>query len=281
MKTVLDCIETGTRYLEDRGVEDARRNMQLLMAHQLGCSRTELYMSFDRPMAEDELVPLRGLLKKRGQGTPLQHLLGTVEFGGREFRTDGRALIPRPETEELAEFASALPFPRPARVLDMGTGSGVLGLTIAAVLGENCREAVLVDLSGAALELAAENARALDITATFLQSDLCEGVAGQFELIVANLPYVPEGDRGTLSPEVLNDPEAALFAGPDGLDLYRRFLPEAAERLADGGVVALEFGIGQAEALLELMTQAQLPHPRIRKDLSGIERFAIAGPPES
>lgn len=281
MKTVLDCIETGTRYLEDRGVEDARRNMQLLMAHQLGCSRTELYMSFDRPMAEDDLVPLRGLLKKRGQGTPLQHLLGTVEFCGREFRTDGRALIPRPETEELAELVPTLEFPRPARLLDMGTGSGVLGLTVAAALGDDCREAVLVDCSGAALELAAENARSLGIAATFLQSDLFEGLDGSFDLLVANLPYVPEADRATLSQEVLNDPEAALFAGPDGLDLFRRFIPAAAERLAEGGVLAMEFGIGQAGALLALMKEADLPHPRIRKDLSGTERFAIAGPPES
>lgn len=281
MKTVLDCIESGTRYLEDRGVEDARRNMQLLMAHQLGCSRTELYMCFDRPMAEDDLAPLRALLKKRGQGAPLQHLLGTVEFAGREFRTDGRALVPRPETEELAELVLALQFPRPCRFLDMGTGSGVLGLTIAAALGKDCREAVLVDFSGAALELAAENARSLDLAVTFLRSDLFEGVDGLFDLIVANLPYVPEADRSALSKEVLNDPETALFAGADGLDLFRRFLPAAAERLADGGVLAMEFGVGQAEALMEIMADADLPHPRVRRDLSGHERFAIAGPPES
>lgn len=278
MKTVLDCIETGTRYLQDRGIEDSRRNMQLLMAHQLGCSRTELYMSFDRPLTEDDLVPLRELLKRRGQGTPLQHLLGTVEFRGREFRTDGRALIPRPETEELAELVLALGFPRPARVLDMGTGSGVLGLSVAADLGEACREAVLVDRSAAALELASENARALGIPATLLQSDLFGGVEGVFDLIVANLPYVPESERGSLSREVLSDPPAALFAGPDGLDVYRRFVPGCADRLTGGGVLAMEIGTGQAGSLLELMTAAGLAHPRILNDMSGAARFAIAGP---
>lgn len=278
MKTVLDCIETGTRYLQDRGVEDSRRNMQLLMAHQLGCSRTELYMSFDRPLTEEQLVPLRALLKKRGQGTPLQHLLGTVEFRGREYRTDGRALIPRPETEELAELVPGLQFPRPARILDMGTGSGVLGLSVAADLGEACREAVLVDQSAAALELASENARTLGLSATLLQSDLFEGVDGSFDLIVANLPYVPEVDRDSLSREVRNDPPAALFSGPDGLDLYRRFVPDCAVRLTEGGALAMEFGIGQADALLELMSSAGLTDPRILNDMSGSARFAIAGP---
>lgn len=278
MKTVLDCIETGTRYLQDRGIEDCRRNMQLLMAHQLGCSRTELYMCFDRPMSEDQLVPLRDLLKKRGQGTPLQHLLGTVEFRGREFRTDGRALIPRPETEELAELVLAPGFPRPARILDMGTGSGVLGLSVTADLADACREAVLVDISAAALELASENARMMGIPATFLQSDLFDGVTGEFDLIAANLPYVPEADRESLSREVLNDPPAALFAGPDGLDVYRRFVPETAERLTEGGVLAMEFGIGQEESLMALMGEAGLENPRILNDMSGTARFAIAGP---
>ena len=278
MKTVLDCIESGTRYLEDRSIEDARRSMQLLVAHQLGCSRTELYMSFDRQMQDDDLAPLRELLKKRGQGVPLQHLLGTVEFCGREFRTDGRALIPRPETEELAEAVLQLPFPRPCRMLDMGAGSGVLGLSIAGGLGEGCSEAVLADQSEAALELASENSRALGVPATFLRSDLFDGVEGTFDLIVANLPYVPETDRASLSREVRNDPDAALFAGPDGLDLFRRFIPEAAKRLNPGGFLAMEFGIDQASALLEMMRQAELPNPRTTNDLSGITRFAFAGP---
>ena len=104
MTTVLDIIDKGTIYLEKKGVLDARRNMQLLIIHQLGCSRVDLYMQFDRPMTEAELIPLRENLKRRGEGEPLQHILGTVEFYRREFKTDSRALIPRPETEELADL---------------------------------------------------------------------------------------------------------------------------------------------------------------------------------
>ena len=137
MKTVLECIQSGTKYLRDRGVDGARRNMEWLVARQMGCSRIELYTQFDRPMTEGELGPLRELLKRRGQGEPLQHLLGTVEFCGREFLCDQRALVPRPETEELIEEALKLEFLRPARVLDMGTGSGVIGITVALSLGDD------------------------------------------------------------------------------------------------------------------------------------------------
>ncbi|MEC9056396.1 MAG: hypothetical protein VX633_13860 [Verrucomicrobiota bacterium] len=103
MKTVLDCLTSGSSYLEGKGVESPRRNMECLLAHQLGCTRIELYAHFDRPLSEGELLPLRELLKRRGQGEPLQHLLGIIEFFGREFTCDSRALIPRPETEELVE----------------------------------------------------------------------------------------------------------------------------------------------------------------------------------
>jgi release factor glutamine methyltransferase len=278
MKTVLDCLESGTRYLTKHAVEDARSNMQWLMAHQLECSRTELYMRFDRPLGESELAPLREMLKKRGDGIPLQHILGTVEFLGREFRTDARALIPRPETEELAEALLKLPISRPCRLLDMGTGSGVLGLSLAAALGEECREAVLSDVSEAALELAGENAGLLDLSPTLVQGDLFEPVDGSFDLIVANLPYVPEGERGGLSREVGHDPETALFSGADGLDLLRRFLAEVPPHLAPDGILAMEFGIDQSDTLLELMKSAGLSNPRIESDLSGIARFAFAGP---
>ena len=202
MKTVLDCLETGTSYLEDRGIDGARRNMEWLVSHQIGCSRIELYTHFDRPIPESELMPLRKLLKCRGRGEPLQHLLGTVEFCRREFACDKRALIPRPETEELVEEALKLEFPRPARVLDMGTGSGVMGITIALALASSCSEAVLADISPEALGLAQDNAERHGLTAVLLESDYFTAVTGTFELIVANLPYIAESERKNLSREV-------------------------------------------------------------------------------
>jgi release factor glutamine methyltransferase len=277
MTTVLEILDKGTAYLAKKGIEDARRNMQLLVAHQLGCTRMDLYLRFDQPMDESDLAPLRDLLKRRGDGVPLQHLLGSVTFHRRDFKTDARALIPRPETEELAEWLlKNLKLPEKPRILDVGCGSGVLGLTLAADLPGS--RAVLADLSPVALDLARENAALLEIpNVTFVESDLFAALAGQtFDLIVANLPYVPETDRPGLSKEVSHDPALALFGGPDGLDVIRRFAPDAARHLAPGGWIALEIGIDQSEQVESLLRAASLTDVLTLKDLSGIPRFPVA-----
>ncbi len=276
MTTVLEILDKGTAYLAKKDIEDARRNMQMLVAHQLNCTRMDLYLRFDQPLEEDQLAPLRDLLKRRGDGVPLQHLLGSVTFHRRDFKTDARALIPRPETEELAEWLlKNVKLPENPRVLDMGCGSGVLGLTLAADLPGS--QAVLADLSPDALDLARENAALLEIpNATFVESDLFSALAGQtFDLIVANLPYVPEIDRPTLSKEVTHDPALALFGGPDGLDLIRRFVPAAKDHLAPGGWLALEIGIDQSEEVESLLRAASLIDVLTLKDLSGIPRFPV------
>lgn len=276
MKTVLETIEAGTAYLEKHGVEDARRNMQMLVAHTLGCTRMELYMRFDRPLAEAELAPLRDHLRKRGEGVPLQHLLGSVWFHEREFRCDARGLIPRPETEELAAMILEKQPPNPPqRILDMGCGSGVLGLTLAAeCLGW---EVVLADVSADALALAAENAQHLGVAnATFVESDLFSAIDGPFHGIVANLPYVPESEKPTLAREVQHDPALALFAGTDGLNIIRRFIPEAFARLAPGGWLALEIGHDQAHQVAECLHDAGFTDIEVRRDFSGIARFPFA-----
>ena len=276
MTTVLEILDKGTAYLAKKGIEDARRNMQMLVAHQLNCTRMDLYLRFDQPLEEDQLAPLRDLLKRRGDGVPLQHLLGSVTFHRRDFKTDARALIPRPETEELAEWLlKNLKLPENPRILDMGCGSGVLGLTLAADLPGS--QAVLADLSPAALDLARENAALLEIpNATFVESDLFSALAGRtFDLIVANLPYVPETDRPTLSKEVAHDPALALFGGPDGLDVIRRFVPAAKDHLAPGGWLALEIGIHQSDEVESLLHAASLTDILTLKDLSGIPRFPV------
>lgn len=278
MKTVLETIDGGTSYLEKRGIEDARRNMQWLVAHQLGCSRMEIYTQFDRPLQEAELAPLREALKKRAEGVPLQHLLGTVCFLDHDFRCDGRALIPRPETEELAEWILSWDLPEDLRVLDMGCGSGVLGLSLAARRPK--WHVVLTDLSSDALSLAAENAKALMLDGVQLvKSDLFGSVIGPFGGIVANLPYVPEGDRQTMAKELEHDPDLALFSGADGLDLLRRFIPEAYEKIHPGGWLALEIGHDQSAEVRKLLEAAGFTDITIKSDLSGIERFPAARKP--
>jgi release factor glutamine methyltransferase len=278
MTTVLETIDSGARYLEKRGIEDARRNMQLLVAGQLGCTRMDLYLQFDRPLDEAQLAPLREALRKRGEGIPLQHLLGTVWFHNREFKTDARALIPRPETEELAEWILSWELPQDQEVLDMGCGSGVLGLTLAAE--RPGWKAVLADVSGAALALARENAGLLQIrNAVFLESDLFAALEGPFDGIAANLPYVPESERAGMQRELLHDPALALFGGADGLDLIRRFIPEAFRHLKPGGWLAMETGHDQASQVAGFLQASGFAGLELKTDLSGIARFHLARRP--
>jgi release factor glutamine methyltransferase len=275
MSTVLETIDGGTRYLEKREIADARRNMQLLVAHQLKCSRMELYVQFDRPLSDTDLQPLREALKLRGEGVPLQHLLGQVLFHRREFKTDARALIPRPETEELAEWLLSLDFPDNQALLDMGCGAGVLGLTLAAE--RPGWQVTLADVSPAALALAKENATALGIANLhWCESDLFSAIAGPFDGIVANLPYVPESERASLSREVLHDPALALFGGPDGLELITRFVPEAFARLKPDGWLALEIGHDQASQVAEILGRCGFRQIEVKTDLSGVPRFPFA-----
>ncbi|KAB2638103.1 MAG: peptide chain release factor N(5)-glutamine methyltransferase [Verrucomicrobia bacterium] len=280
MRTVLETLDGGTRYLEKREIADARRNMQWLVAHQLKCSRMELYVQFDRPLSETDLQPLRENLKLRGEGVPLQHLLGQVPFYHREFKSDARALIPRPETEELAEWLLGMSLPPDLALLDMGCGSGVLGLTLAA---ENPGwQVTLADVSPAALALAQENAAALAIAnLRWCESDLFAAIDGTFDGIVANLPYVAESERADVSREVSHDPPLALFSGADGLDLLKRFIPEAFARLRPGGWLALEIGHDQAFQVGEILGCCGFSDLEIKTDLSGVARFPFARRPAS
>ncbi len=283
MTTVLDTIDKGTTYLEKKGIEGARRNMQLMVTHLLGCSRVELYLQFDRPLTDDELAPLREQLKRRAEGEPLQHILGTVEFYRRDFKTDSRALIPRPETEELASILLQQNLPDSLSLLDMGTGSGVLGLTLAAELGGKCEQATLVDVSHDALALAEENNTLLGLgRVELLWSDLFSNLEDRkFHLIVANLPYIEEGDRNQLSREVQHDPPLALFGGKDGLDIIREFIQQAPAHLHPGGVIALEIGYNQADAVETMLKDGGFQDIHTHKDLNGIPRFPIATLPHN
>ncbi|MCX8237578.1 MAG: peptide chain release factor N(5)-glutamine methyltransferase [Akkermansiaceae bacterium] len=276
MTTILDVLEKGATFLEHKGIADPRLNMELMVAHELGLKRMDLYLRFDQPLEEGQLSSLRDKLKKRGQHIPLQHLNGTVHFGRYEFKSDHRALIPRPETEELVELIEKEALPKPARILDLGCGSGVLGLTLAKNLGTDCSHLVLADLSTEALALCEENAAALEVEATFVKSDLFSSIEAPFDLIVANLPYIAETERSKVEPEVLHDPDMALFSGPDGLDLLRTFCAQCSSYLNPGGLVALEVGYDQGEIISKLLKDAGLTDISVGKDLNEIPRFPLA-----
>ena len=273
---LLEVLRGAERYLADRGVENPRLNAEHLLAHALGLKRMELYLQFDRPLTEAERAPLRDLVKRRGAREPLQHVLGTAEFHGRTFACDKRALVPRPETEQLVELAVELAKANSApTLLDIGTGSGVIALTLALEIPSGSIHAT--DLSPDALALTAENAarHALTDRVTFHQADLLPPGDTKFDLIIANLPYIPADEIAALSPEVRHDPHAALDGGPDGLDLIRRLIDTAPDRLAPRGALLLEIGVSQADAVNALLSARKFRDISVRPDYQNIPRFAV------
>jgi len=276
--TVLEVLQSTTGYFQKRNIDSPRLNAEHLLAHVLSRKRMELYLDFDRQVRESELAPLRELLKRRGSGEPLQHLLGTVEFCGRSFRCDKRALVPRPETEQLVELLISHLKSEIAssRIIDVGTGSGVIALTLAAEFPT--AEIVGADVSDDALMLARENAERLKLAdrVLFLRSNLLESIQPDFDLIVANLPYVSADDRENLSREVLHDPEVALFAGSRGDELMRQLIEDAPSWLRPGGMLAMEIGLGQSETLVAALAEKNYRDILTEKDYSGVIRFLFA-----
>jgi release factor glutamine methyltransferase len=276
MKTVLEVITATTAFFQKSGVESPRLNIEHLLAHVLKKKRMDIYMEFDRALTEAELAPLRELVRRRAQREPLQHLLGTVEFLGLTLKTDARALIPRPETEQLCEMLAADDCAwKGGRIADVGTGSGCIALALAHALPD--ARVTGLDASDDALALARENADRCGLTARviFAKSDLLSAAVAPFDLIVANLPYIPTGELAALQPEVQRDPRAALDGGADGLDLIRRLLPQAAAKLRSGGTLALEVGLDQTVILSSEIPAHGFRDARILKDLQGRERFII------
>lgn len=272
--TVLEVLQSTTAYFKKRDIESPRLNAEHLLAHTLQRKRIELYLEFERPLGETELAPLRELVRRRGQGEPLQHLLGTVEFAGRVFLCDKRALIPRPETEEfVARIIQSTANRQPSTILDVGTGSGVIALSLATHFPD--AEVDAVDISEDALALARENAARLDLPGRvrFAKGNLLTGIEGAFDLIVANLPYVATVDRPMLSREVLHDPAVALFAGERGDELARELISVARDRLRPGGMLGLEVGIGQADNLVALLAEKNYHDIAAIRDYCGVTRF--------
>jgi release factor glutamine methyltransferase len=275
--TVLEVLQSTTDYFKKRKIESPRLNAEQLLAYVLGRKRLDLYLDFERSLNESELMPLRELVKRRGQGEPLQHLLGTVEFCGHTFLCDKRALVPRPETEQLVELViqSTINY-QPSTIVDVGTGSGVIALSLAAKFTE--AEVHGVDISEEALQLAEENAKRLGLNqrVRFTKGSLLENLNERFEVIVANLPYISMQDRHSLSREVLHDPAVALFAGDRGDESIRELIEQASSRLRPGGLLALEIGLGQNEPLREFLGQKIYHDIESKADYSGIPRFLFA-----
>jgi release factor glutamine methyltransferase len=276
-KTLLEVLQSTTEYFAKHKIESPRLNAEHLIAHVLTLSRLELYLEFETKLNDDELTRLRELVRRRAQGEPLQHLLGTIEFCGQIFAVDKRAMIPRPETEELTELLQSRIQNLKSKIVDVGTGSGIIALSLAKRFPD--AEVYAVDVSEDALTLARENAARLGLSESvrFQKGDLLENLPERFDLIVANLPYISMQDRHLLFREVLHDPEVALFAGAQGDELIRKLIDQASSRLNQGGQLALEIGINQAEALCKFLRQKNYHDIESKKDYSGVTRFLLAG----
>jgi release factor glutamine methyltransferase len=264
--TVLETIQRSTEFLAKKGVESPRLQTELLLAHLLKLPRMRLYLEFERVLSPAEVDAFRGLIVRRGQREPLQHIVGSTSFCGLEISVNRDVLIPRPETELLAERGWTFLNQRstlnaqPSTALDFGTGSGCL----AVMLAHKCPAAEIsaLDISPEALALARQNAARHGVAERilFLQGDGFAAVpeAAKFDLIISNPPYIPTGEIASLQPEVKDfDPRRALDGGADGLDHGRRLASEAAAFLKPEGRLMLEFGDGQAECLREIL-QAQM-----------------------
>ena len=279
--TVLHMVKWSAAYLRSKGVDSPRLTAELLLAHVLGTKRLELYLQFDRPLSQRELMAYKPLLKRRAAREPLQYVTGTASFRALELRCDPRALIPRPETEGLLDalVAEAVPLGPVSRALDVGTGTGALALSL---VGEGMAEAVVaVDLSEEALALAEENAGLVGLAGRvdWRHGELLGPVRDEtFDWIVSNPPYVAEPDLQVTEPEVRDwEPRLALDGGPDGMDVIRRLVDGAGGVLAPGGWLALEVGWDQTGPVSQrLVAGGEYEHVRAREDLAGRPRYVLA-----
>ncbi|BDG10102.1 peptide chain release factor N(5)-glutamine methyltransferase [Anaeromyxobacter paludicola] len=257
------------------GVDAPRLTAEVLLAHALGCDRVRLYLDFDKPLGEPELAAFRALVKRRAAGEPTAYLVGRREFYGRPFAVDRRVLVPRPETELLVEAALAA-LPEGGAALDLCTGTGCVGITLA--LERPGARVTAVDLSPDALAVARANAAALGASVELLEGDLFAPVPPErrFDVIASNPPYVPTGELAGLSREVRQEPALALDGGADGLAVARRIVAEAPRRLAPGGTLLVELHESHAESLPALCRAAGFAEVELRKDLAGLPRLAVA-----
>ena len=280
--TVLEAIQKSTEFLAKKGVESPRLQTELLLAHQLKLPRMKLYLNFDRVLTTPETDGLRELIKRRAAREPLQHILGSTSFCGHEIVVSRAALIPRPETEMLAELGWKFLVSchaSPVTALDFGTGTGCIAIALAAKSPH--AKITALDISPEALAMAKTNAAQNKVAERieFLHGD---GFAAlqtgpQFDLIVSNPPYIASAEIATLEPEVKDfDPRGALDGGADGLDFYRRLAAEAIPFLKPDGKLMVEFGDGQAEDIRKIFEAQKWIVEAVQEDYSHRARILVA-----
>ncbi len=278
MQSLLELLKKSVVFLEQKGVENARLNAELIFAHVLNCKRFDLYVQFERLIREDEKARLRELLVRRGKREPVQYIVGDTDFRKLTLKCDRRALIPRPETEELVDCVLDRVGER-KRICDLGTGTGAIALSLAKELAGT--QITAVDFSEDALELAKENAEVLGLAGTvnFVQSNWLEAFPREpiFDVIVSNPPYLTDDEWNCAQPEVKDfEPLSALVAEDEGCKDCETILKMSRERLSADGFVILETGIAQHERLEKIAREQEFSKTESLKDYSGRERFFVA-----
>ncbi len=278
--TVEKILKWTTGYFTEKGLDSPKLDAELLLAHTLGIDRLKLYMQWDRPLTPEELASYRALIKRRMSHEPVAYLTGTRAFWALDFACDKRALIPRSDTETLIDqMLEIIPDPKKNpdaghwRVLDVGTGTGCIGITIAHERSNT--DVTLVDIDAETLELARTNVVKLGFQdkITLLQSDLLSKVPGQWNVIVSNPPYIALNEKDLMGQDVLrHEPTGALFAGKDGLDIIRPLVKQAFSSLESGGWFLCEIGFKQGAAVQTLLNDAGFTNVKIRKDYGGNDR---------
>lgn len=280
--TAGEILQRTRTFFRERGIESAQLDAQLLLAHVIGVERLQLFMQTERPMTAAELAQMRELVRRRARLEPMAYILGSRAFWTIELKTDARALVPRPETERIMEAAVEWGRQRrsePLKIVDVGTGTGALALSLATEFA--AAQVVALDISEDAMALATENRDALGLSdrVHVLRGDLLGALVrkgSRPDLIVSNPPYIGEPERDALMADVRDhEPAVALFSGEDGLDLIRVLIPQAAGILAPGGLFAMEFGHRQGRAVVALAKEV-FAKVALLHDYAGLDRAVLA-----
>ena len=275
--TIAEILQWTKQYFSGKGVDNPRLDAEVLLSHILQRDRLYLYVHYDQPLSPAELKEFRDCVRRRAARIPVAYITGEKEFFGLTFSVSPAVLVPRPETELLVETAIYRLQDKPsAQILDLGTGSGAIAVSVLSRLPE--ATGVAVDISPDALDIAKNNAKrhGLEERLEFRLGDFWQPVTGQlFDAILSNPPYIPVGDIAALSPEVRNEPVLALDGGKDGLAYYRRLLREGCFQLVPGGFMAFEIGVSQAGDIRQLAAQSPFAIADILSDYAGIERVVV------
>jgi len=269
--TIREVLNWTRGYFETAGIVQPRLEAEILLAHALDVDRLHLYLAPDKPLTHDERSRYRGIVKERHSGTPLQYVIGEVNFYGLRFRVDREALIPRSETEELLDqVLKRAPRDRDIRCIDLGTGTGVIAVCMARYLP--MAQVTAVDISTDALDVARGNAALNEVgdRITFIESDWFEQVDGEFDFITANPPYIRRAELGELPREVRDhEPSIALDGGPDGFEKIRVIAAQIRDHLRPDGVVLMEIGHDQGEEVVAILERVGLADVGIERDMAG------------